>query len=109
MITRSQLIFYCYFYIVGLVAAMVVPVDPAHLNGINAASVAALVALGVGLLHLHRVGARNDALALARAVRLVWMLLAVSSLTLGYARHLSANTVADMRLGDLFEVEGVSE
>jgi ComEC/Rec2-related protein len=101
MITRSQLISYCYFYIVGLVAAMIAPLDAAHLPWLNALSIAGLVGLALGLFHVNRVRLSADPQAVDRAVRVAWALLLASSITLGYARYLSANTVPDARLGEV--------
>lgn len=106
MITRSQLIAFCYFYIVGLVAAMVAPLDAVHLPWLNALSVAGLVGLGLGLLHVARVRATSDPTVVDRATRVAWALLVASSIALGYARYLGANTVPDARLGEIVLAEG---
>ena len=96
MITQSRIILFCYCFIVGLVAAMTWPVDPAALPVLTASAAVALFASGVALYWLHRRSRRDGAPPPARWF--AWLLM-LSAATLGYARHISANTVPDTRIG----------
>ncbi len=90
---ESRIILFCYAYIVGIAASMAAPSDPGALNGLSILTALALAAAGVVAWR-----AARSAAAAAIGRRLA-VLLAVSGLSLGYTRHLAANTEPDMRLG----------
>ena len=93
MITRNRIIFFCYMYIVGLVTAMVLPLDPIWHPFLNIAAMGLLVA---GALAVWRLST-NPA---GRALWAIWLCLFAAAGSLGYSRYLAKNSRPDMRLGE---------
>ncbi len=96
MITQSRIILFCYCFIVGLVAAMSRPADPAALPALKAAAALTLAAATAAFFWIRR---RARFGAAPPAARWFGRLLMLSAVTLGYARYIGANTVPDTRLG----------
>lgn len=99
MLTQSRIIFFCYCFIVGLVAAMVWPVNPAALPVLRIVTALVLAATAAALFYVHR-KQRAGAPPPSATRWLAWMLLA-SALSLGYVRYIGANTVPDTRVGEV--------
>jgi ComEC/Rec2-related protein len=99
MLNQNRIILFCYCFIVGLVAAMVWPADPAALPALRALTAAALGAAGAVLLYARRRGS-GDAPAAQRG-RWFLPLAVAGALALGYTRYIAANTVPDTRIADL--------
>lgn len=101
MFSQNKIIFFCYAYLVGIALAMSAPVDPAGLpllrliTGLALTACALVIAAG---LHAQRTDQDDRAAAWSRRA---WWCILVASLTLGYTRYISANSVPDTRLGEV--------
>ncbi|HMP76999.1 MAG TPA: ComEC/Rec2 family competence protein [Kiritimatiellia bacterium] len=99
MLSQNRIILFCYCFIVGLVAAMAWPSDPAALSVLRGFTAVALLAAGGLLLYVqHRT--RGGAPAPTSAHWFAWLLMA-GALSLGYTRYITANTVPDTRVGEI--------
>ncbi len=99
MLTQSRIILFCYCFIVGLVAAMAWPADPAALPALRVFTALALAAAGGVLLFVHH-RARGGAPAPSGA-RWFACLAMLGALSLGYTRYIAANTVPDTRIAEI--------
>lgn len=99
--SRNKIISFCYFYLLGIVAAKLLPLDPAWLKLINI--ITAVLFAGVGGYYLYRhiekkAGYKYELVA----TRILgWVLLLAAAMSLGYGRYISANTVPDNRMGSI--------
>ena len=99
MLTQNRIILFCYCFIVGLVAAMAWPANPAALPALRLFTAAALLAAGGVLLVVqHRAHGGAPAPSLSRWF--AWLAMA-GALSLGYTRYIGANTVPDTRVGEI--------
>jgi len=98
MQTQTRIILFCYCFIIGLVLAMVWPLNPSALPALRIAT--ALLMGGAALLLFQAHRAARDNAPVSGVRWLAWMLVA-SAVTLGYSRHISANTVPDTRVGEI--------
>lgn len=100
MTGRSKIIVFCYLYILGIVIAMLSPVDPAWLPWLRGITALALIpACGFWLAELIR---RTPLIPSSSVLaRLLLSLLLAGAIMLGYTRHTSANNVPDMKLGEI--------
>lgn len=107
MIRQVHIIAFCYLYIAGIIVAMLAPVDPAALLWLRIAVAVTLIPAGALMLAglLAPRGAETDAPRYNPLARYFIPLLCVGALLLGYTRHISANTVPDMRVGEI-RIEG---
>lgn len=95
-----------YLYILGIVFAMLMPVDPSVLPWLRTLVTMALLVTGA-LLVLAMLQ-EDVKTPFARAVlQLVWPFLVLGMMLLGYTRYISANTVLDQRVGEIV-IEGES-
>ncbi len=98
MQTQTRIIIFCYCFIIGLVLAMVWPLNPSALPALQIATALLLGGAALLLFYAHREARAETSGAASRW--LIWMLLA-SAVTLGYTRYISANTVPDTRVGEI--------
>jgi ComEC/Rec2-related protein len=89
---HTNIIAACYAFMLGIVAVLLQPLDPAALPWLRAGTAAAVVLAAA----LFAVPARRRALR-----RLAPGLLCLGAALLGATRHTSADTVPDMRIGEL--------
>jgi len=102
MNAQSKIILFCYLYIFGIVLAMLVPLDPVWLIWLQVAVATALIPAGVFLLRSLLKGPEaSPEKKVTRTTFLVWTLLFAGSVLFGYSRHISSNTVPDMRIGEI--------
>lgn len=101
MFAQNKIIFFCYCYIVGIVAAMVLPVDPVLLPWLHAFTAVALAATAVWIALVRRAARAGGDEAAARTARRLWWFLLAAALSLGYTRYIGANTVPDTFLGEV--------
>jgi len=101
MNSQGKIIAFCYLYIVGIIAAMLAPVDPVWLSWYKIAAGITLIPAGALLLYGLLLGSPADGKA-ARSFRTwAWITIASGALLLGYTRYTSANTVPDMHVGEI--------
>lgn len=94
-LTRG-LITFCYTFLLGLVLAMLLPANLAHLRSLQTALLLCLVTGGAGLMWILRGKASRSKTVSAFSI------LILMALFMGYVRHLSAYTRPDMKLGDIY-------
>lgn len=95
---QNKIIGGCYLYIVGIVAAMMLPLDPLWLPVLRIGTTLALCAAG-GLILWALAG--GGSAAQKRWLLYVWPLLAIGALMFGYTRYTSADTVPDHQIGEI--------
>lgn len=95
---QARIILFCYCFIVGLVAGMAWPTDPAALPALKLFTSAALLAAGALFVWSQR---RARAGAEGAAARWRVGLLMLGALSLGYTRYIAANTVPDTRIAEI--------
>ncbi|HMP89648.1 MAG TPA: ComEC/Rec2 family competence protein [Kiritimatiellia bacterium] len=99
---QSAIIAFCYFYIAGIVVAMMAPVDPSRLAVFNGLTAALLVPALFILLWDAIASDRPGAVSKRRLLPwLTFTLLTIGALLLGYSRYIAADTVPDMRIGEI--------
>jgi len=99
---QSKIILFCYLYIIGIVGAMLMPVDPVWLAWLEVAVAVAMIPAGIYFLSGLLKGTSDPHKQQAsRVTILVWSALFAGSVLLGYSRHISSNTVPDMRIGEI--------
>lgn len=101
MFSQNKIIFFCYAYLVGIALAMSAPVDPAGLPLLRILTGMALAASALVLWAGAHAQSTDNQTALARWSRATWWCLLIASLTLGYTRYISANSVPDSKLGEV--------
>ncbi len=99
---QNRIIAFCYLYIGGIIAAMLLPLDPGWLPWLRIA--AGLTLVPAGALVLWSLAEKTGA---TRRVRVLLFLLCSGALLLGYTRYISAHTVPDMRVGEI-QIDGDS-
>ncbi len=95
---QNRIIFFCYIFIVGIITAMLLPLDPIYLPLLEGIW-AALFVISMIVLYLHMRHKKKGTGEGTRQFPASWVLLFLVGLLLGYMRYLSANTVPDTRLG----------
>jgi ComEC/Rec2-related protein len=98
MLNQNRIILFCYCFIVGVVAALVWPVEAVALSALHAFTAITLGAAGAVLIYARR--RLGDARARMRD-RWFVALAVVGALALGYTRYIAADTVLDTRIADL--------
>lgn len=106
MITQGKVIFFCYAYVIGIVIAMLVPMDPVAVVPLNVAAV--LLVAGV-VAHFAWGSRRPGTAPSSSRVLREGLLLLVAGALLGYARYMAANTVPDTRAGEIRVDNGVGD
>ncbi|MBU0676512.1 MAG: ComEC/Rec2 family competence protein [Verrucomicrobia bacterium] len=97
---QSRVILFCYAYIVGIVLAKVLRVDPAYIPILNSMTgLAGLLFIGYLIRPFFSRKSTSASLAM--------VLLILPALFLGYSRYTSENTVEDTRLGVIQMREGL--
>ncbi len=94
---QNRLIVFCYAYMLGLVAAMVAPVDGRWLAILWI--IPAVLLAGSGYLMTQE--SRPSRTPGAAASSVFWMLLILGAAALGYARFIHSDTIPDSRVGKL--------
>ncbi len=93
---QNKIIGGCYLYIVGIIAAMMLPVDPIWLPVLRSGTALALGLAG-GLILWALVGSGGR----KRLLLILWPVLALGATLFGYTRFISANTVPDYQIGEI--------
>jgi competence protein ComEC len=110
---QNSIIAFCYFFILGLAAAMALEIEPGRLSILRAAAaIAFLPGLAVWILRALRKarsdGPAADASPPAWKRALLFLCLVLPAFLAGMTRHMEADTRPDMRIGAIVVREGAA-